>query len=161
MTWRIHMWNDLFIAKMPHLYVACLINTWHASWIRNMPHSCMICLIHVWHASFIYDTTHSHATRPIHLWHDPFICDMTSYVTEGIHTWENAFIGGMPRTYLTESGPWEWGLLYRGRTVGNDLGTYRGLAIGWLRSVGSIKWKVSFAEHRLFYRALLQKRPII
>ena len=31
---------------------------------------------------------------------------------------------------------------------------------GWLRSVGSIK-KVSFAEYRLFYRTLLQKRPII
>jgi len=31
----------------------------------------------------------------------------------------------------------------------------------WLRSVGSIKLQVSFAEYRLFYRALLQKRPII
>jgi len=34
-------------------------------------------------------------------------------------------------------------------------------AMGWLRSVGSIKLYVSFAEYRLFYRALLQKRPII
>ena len=33
--------------------------------------------------------------------------------------------------------------------------------MGWLRSVGSIKLQVSFAEYRLFYRALLQKRPII
>jgi len=33
--------------------------------------------------------------------------------------------------------------------------------MGWLRSVGSIKSWVSFAEYRLFYRALLQKRPII
>jgi len=31
----------------------------------------------------------------------------------------------------------------------------------WLRSVGSIKLQVSFAEYRLFYMALLQKRPII
>ena len=31
----------------------------------------------------------------------------------------------------------------------------------WLRSVGSIKLWVSFAEYRLFYRALLQKRPMI
>jgi len=31
----------------------------------------------------------------------------------------------------------------------------------WLRSVGSIKWWVSLAEYCLFYRALLQKRPII
>jgi len=31
----------------------------------------------------------------------------------------------------------------------------------WLRLVGSLKLEVSFAEYRLFYRALLQKRPVI
>jgi len=33
--------------------------------------------------------------------------------------------------------------------------------MGWLRLVDSLKLQVSFAEYRLFYRALLQKRPII
>ena len=33
--------------------------------------------------------------------------------------------------------------------------------MGWLRLVGSLKLQVSFAEYRLFYRALLQKRPMI
>ena len=33
--------------------------------------------------------------------------------------------------------------------------------MGWLRVVGSLKLYVSFAEYRLFYRALLQKRPVI
>jgi len=33
--------------------------------------------------------------------------------------------------------------------------------MGWLRLVGSLKLQVSFAEYRLFCRALLQKRPII
>jgi len=33
--------------------------------------------------------------------------------------------------------------------------------MGWLRLVRSIKLQVSFAEYSLFYRALLQKRPII
>jgi len=33
--------------------------------------------------------------------------------------------------------------------------------MGWLQSVGSMKSQVSFAEYRLFYRALLQKRLII
>jgi len=33
--------------------------------------------------------------------------------------------------------------------------------IGWLRLVGLSKLQVSFAEYSLFYRALLQKRPII
>jgi len=32
---------------------------------------------------------------------------------------------------------------------------------GWLRLVGSLKLQVSFAEYRLFCKALLQKRPII
>jgi len=36
-----------------------------------------------------------------------------------------------------------------------------GRSVGWLRSVGSSKIYVSFAEYRLFYRALLQKRLII
>jgi len=35
------------------------------------------------------------------------------------------------------------------------------LDMGWLRLVGSLKLQVSFAEYSLFYRALLQKRPII
>jgi len=34
-------------------------------------------------------------------------------------------------------------------------------SMGWLRLVGSLKVQVSFAEHRLFYRAVLLKRPII
>ena len=33
--------------------------------------------------------------------------------------------------------------------------------MGWVRSVGSIKLYVSFAQCHLFYRALLHKRPII
>jgi len=33
--------------------------------------------------------------------------------------------------------------------------------MGWLRLVGSLQLYVSFAEHSLFYRALLQKRAIV
>jgi len=33
--------------------------------------------------------------------------------------------------------------------------------IGWLQLVGSSNLQVSFAEFSLFYRALLQKRPLI
>ena len=35
------------------------------------------------------------------------------------------------------------------------------VAMGWLRLVGPLKSQVSFAEYRLFYGALLQKRPVI
>ena len=33
--------------------------------------------------------------------------------------------------------------------------------MGWLRLVGFLKLQVSFAEYSLFYRSLLQKRPMI
>ena len=33
--------------------------------------------------------------------------------------------------------------------------------MGWLRLAGSFKLHVYFAEYSLFYRALLQKRPIV
>jgi len=50
------------------------------------------------------------------------------------------------------------------QSVGLHLNSFRTKMIkgmGWLRLVGSIKSWVSFAEHSLFYRALLQKRPVI
>jgi len=41
-------------------------------------------------------------------------------------------------------------------------GCHYGVAdMGWLRWVDSLKLQVSFAEYSLFYRALLQKKPII
>ena len=35
------------------------------------------------------------------------------------------------------------------------------VAMGWLRLVGSVKLQVFCTEYSLFYRALLQKRPVI
>jgi len=43
--------------------------------------------------------------------------------------------------------------------ISNSL--FESLYMGWLRLVGSLKLQVSFAKYRLFYRALLQKRPMI
>jgi len=49
---------------------------------------------------------------------------------------------------------------YDGRVL---LSEVRGILhyMGWIRLVGSLKFKVSFAEYSLFYRALVQKRSII
>jgi len=41
------------------------------------------------------------------------------------------------------------------------LNTRRLLAMAWLRLVGSTKLQVSCTGYRLFYRALLQKRPVV
>jgi len=38
---------------------------------------------------------------------------------------------------------------------------YQSTVMGWLRLVVSFKLSLSFVEYRLFYRVLLQKRPII
>ena len=46
-------------------------------------------------------------------------------------------------------------------TYQSDYTSHTIVTMGWLRSVGSINLQVSFAEQRLFYRSLLQKRPVI
>jgi len=46
-------------------------------------------------------------------------------------------------------------------TKNHDILTWTNHDMRWLRLVGSFKWLVSFPEYCLFYRALLQKRPII
>jgi len=50
------------------------------------------------------------------------------------------------------------GEVMRARTSANDDSD---VDMGWLRSVGSSKLYIFFAEYHLFYRALLQRRPII
>ena len=51
--------------------------------------------------------------------------------------------------------------IYRYICVNIHINIHIYMSMGWLRSVGSIKLYVSFAEYCLFYRALLQKRPTI
>ena len=51
-------------------------------------------------------------------------------------------------------GVWVWVYMYEESECGRT-------CMGWLRLVGSFKLQVSFAEYSLFYRDLLQKRPII
>ena len=55
---------------------------------------------------------------------------------------------------------WDWLCVYVAvEILKRQLATKSGM--GWLRLVGSLKSQVSFAECCLFYRAFLQKRPII
>ena len=57
---------------------------------------------------------------------------------------------------------WEYPfLLSHFECVSHTVPQGKHLTMGWLRLVGSLKLQVSFAEYSLFYRALLQKRPII
>jgi len=47
------------------------------------------------------------------------------------------------------------------QTIREHQRLHYGNGMGWLRLVGSLKLQVSFAESCLFYRALLQRRPLI
>ena len=124
------------------------------SCVRYDSFMCVTWLIHVcdltnscvWHESFMYVTWIIHVCDVTHscMWHDSFI-----YVTGLIH--------------IRETGVWRAPPLpLRLRDL-----TFKTMAMthlchmGWLWLVGSLKLYISFAEYRLFYRALLQKRPVI
>ena len=51
--------------------------------------------------------------------------------------------------------------LFTTRAIVSNLRVSLEYDMGWLRLVASLNLQVSFAEYRLFYRALLQKRPMI
>jgi len=78
---------------------------------------------------------HTCAMTHSYVWHDSLIC-----VTWLIPTCN------MPRSYV-------W--------YDSFICVTRLPSMGWVRIVGSFKLQVSFAEYSLFYRALLQKRPMI
>jgi len=52
-----------------------------------------------------------------------------------------------------DKGSYDWPIYYRMARLKTFM--------GWLRLVGSLKLQVTFGEYHLFYRALLQKRPVI
>jgi len=58
-----------------------------------------------------------------------------------------------PQVLISSNAAWVHVKASRIKAKKNDM--------GWLRLVESIKLLVSFAEYSLFYRALLQKRPMI
>jgi len=102
--------------------------------------------------------THLRMMHHLHMWYitHRWMCDVHSYLMNVSHSYvtHHTFIR---RSYANT---WVSHLTCWHMTYGYDTSAYH-LRMGWLRSVGSIKLQVSFAEYCLFYRSILQKRPII
>jgi len=120
---------------------------WHAFAVRDVSHSYETWLIHMRHDSFTLDMTHSYETWLICSRYDSlfrmrqnsFICDMThSYETWRIQT--DSYVIQIVQTNGVTSKTW--------RNVVTKRDDMRVLVI-------------SIWEYSLFYRSLLQMRPII
>jgi len=134
-TWRTHV---------------CDMTQW------NLWHDSLICLsvsvIHIYIHIYIYTYMPSHCRvrdmTHAYLWHDWMrTCDTTHW-----YIWQFSLtcVWHVSVVYVWH----DWSMWVTRLTC-------IWLNMGWLRLVGSLKLQVSFAEYRLFYRARLQKRPII
>jgi len=98
---------------------------------------CMcVCMSHIW-------TSRQHVISHVWTIHGTHITLHCTHINTTRHTYVCVYVC---HTY---------------ERVASHICTSHVTPMGWLRSVGSIKLQVSFPEYRLFYRALLQKRPII
>jgi len=80
-------------------------------------------------------------------------CAQTHSLTNPHDSWLMIHYRWVKESQLTNS------LWIRHDSVWTSHGSLR-MHMGWLRLVGSLELQVSFPEYCLFYRALLQKRPI-
>jgi len=129
---------------------------------------------YAWHDSFMFGTWLIYMCDKTHpyVWHDSFVCVTwlihmcdTTYsheslgsficVTWLIHTCDVTQLG------LEWAGHVDRPMSHRNGGLQQKKQSTEICTMGWIRLVGSLKLQVSFAEYRLFYRALLQKRPII
>ena len=145
----IYMYVYLYTYAYMYIYICvyiyiCMILHHHHICI-HMYHTCMILNYHD-----IYVYVHTHMCVYIYI----FICiyiyihhaRMISIYVYIIHVWFQIIMTSCHLECLR----WD---KFRHSAIA--------LAMEWLRSVGSFKSYVSFAEHCLFCRALVQKIPII
>jgi len=157
--------DDVWMSHVTHTHNT---HTCHVTYTRW--------LIHTWRDSFIYNKFYSYVPWFSHMWHASFICAVTpAYVTWLIYMWRDVFMSQMYKSChnfkcVSVMSQFQWcaviclchgTLSFKTSNSlilqSDDIFIY----MGWLRLVGSIKSQVSLAEYSLFYRALLQKRPII
>ena len=113
-----------------------------------------VCMSHVKYQSVTYERVTSHMNESRHIWMSHVTYErVTSHMNESCHVWMRHFTC-MTVIHVSPNHTWVSRVTHVHETCPKS-------DMGWLRSVGSIKSQVSFAEYRLFYRALLQKRLMI
>ena len=141
-------------SHVTHMSKSCYTHEW------VMSHTWMS---HVTHMDDWYDTydtckhMQTHANTPISMGVTLFFSARQDHTHERVmsHKWTSHV------THMKESCyTYGWVIWHVQYTQTHVFRRASGL-MWWLRWVGSIKLQVSFAEYHLFYRALLQKRPII
>ena len=148
------MWHTLSVCLMWHTLSVCLM--WHTLCHNETSGPCLIvthkvCLM--WDVSVSYVAPKSH--QSIHAQNG---CTQNMYaylIWYGFATINGLLkiIGLFCKRALQKR-------RYSAKGICNLIDV-RKTCMGWLRLVGSFKLQISFAEYRLFYRALLQKRPTI
>jgi len=150
----LRVWSHIELSHVTHMNESWIsqVYQWVMSheWMGHVTHinEPWMSRVHQWVMShaLMSHVTQSHVTRmdescPMYKWVYEWVvsCVWMSHVTHINDSW-------MSRVY-------EWGI--------SHIWIRHVTHMGWLQLVGSLKLWVSFAEYCLFYRALLQKRPII
>jgi len=142
-TWPIHTWHDSLIDG------TWLILSWNVSSWMHHRHSW-------WHISWWWCMSWGYILYPI------CIYMMQSYVWHEMYRHECIIIASWKYHYDMKIHPYVWGEVNHSY-VWHDafICVTWSIHMGWLRLVGSLKLYISLENIGLFYRALLQKIPII
>jgi len=153
-TWLIHIWHDSFICVTWLIPIVCRYPIW-TTHCCDMTHSYVCRDLLIYGTALIYREQHSFiCMRAVPLIHMevPF----HSFIWNGTHMYECRSIYERCLCFFHV---WQVYVCRCRRTCWRYM--VAKTHMGWLRLVGSIKLQVSCTEYSLFYRALLQKRPII
>jgi len=148
MPW--HPWGDSLFPmqhSMRHYSIMYDVTHWCITWLNQMWDDsafCVTLLIHVCRDSFTCVTTQHSKCNDSLMYDVTLMRDRTqSTVTRHVYAWRAPFT-----CETTRHSVWR----YSSHSCVYGVATIRGL---------SLKLRVSFAEYRLYYRALVQKKPTI
>jgi len=147
------------------LYFVCSL-LYTMTWEHSCTH--VIESWHIWmsHVTYVNESCHTYEWVMSHIWMSHITLRMRQIATLRMswrtYEWVMSRLIGSWHTFDESCHTYEWVMSHIWmRSCHTSINHVKDIGMGWLRLVGSLKWQVSFAEYCLFYRALLQKRPII